>query len=79
MATANSFNLLNKSNNDVHYAFVMGEPSNFEEAISCENSNEWGKTMDDEYKSLTENNTWNLVKLPSGEKKLAIAGFTKSK
>ena len=36
-------------------------PSNFQEAIESENSREWINAMQEEYTSLIENNTWELV------------------
>ena len=35
---------------------------------TCEHSNKWELTMQEEIKALHENNTWELVKLPQGKK-----------
>ena len=40
------------------------EPNSYSQAIQCENSHEWQSAMDDEMKSLCENNTWELVDKP---------------
>ncbi|KAG8472343.1 hypothetical protein CXB51_034269 [Gossypium anomalum] len=44
------------------------EPSNYSEAVSCENSEKWMFAMQEEMESLHKNRTWNLVKLPKGKK-----------
>ena len=44
------------------------EPSNYSEAVSCEDSEKWMFTMQEEMESLHKNKTWNLVKLPKGKK-----------
>ncbi|KAG8481615.1 hypothetical protein CXB51_026469 [Gossypium anomalum] len=42
------------------------EPSNYSEAISCENSEKWMFTMQEEMESLHKNKTWDIVKLSKG-------------
>ncbi|KAG8473168.1 hypothetical protein CXB51_035114 [Gossypium anomalum] len=44
------------------------EPSNYSEAISCEDSEKWMFAMQEEMESLYKNKTWDLVKLPKGKK-----------
>ncbi|KAG8481048.1 hypothetical protein CXB51_025755 [Gossypium anomalum] len=44
------------------------EPSNNSETISCEDSEKWMSTMQEEIESLHKNRTWDLVELPKGEK-----------
>ncbi|KAG8480706.1 hypothetical protein CXB51_025391 [Gossypium anomalum] len=44
------------------------EPSNYSEAISCEDSKKWMFAIQEEMKSLHKNRTWDLVKLPKGRK-----------
>ena len=41
-----------------------GEPEYFEEVMSHQYKNEWVKAMQKEIKSLNENHTYDLVKLP---------------
>ena len=40
------------------------EPECFEEAIESQQAKEWSRAMDDEYKSLIKNQTWDIVDLP---------------
>ncbi|KAG8496806.1 hypothetical protein CXB51_007977 [Gossypium anomalum] len=42
------------------------EPSNYSEAVSCEDSEKWMFAMQEEMESLHKNRTWDLVKLPKG-------------
>jgi hypothetical protein len=47
-----------------------GEPKCFEEDLESEHKNKWLKVMQDEMKSLYENNTFELVELLRGKKVL---------
>ena len=47
-----------------------GEPECYAEAMEDENKKEWVDAMQDEMKSLHENNTFELVKLPKGKRAL---------
>ena len=47
-----------------------GEPETYQEAILHESKKEWVKTMQEEVRSLLENHTYDLVKLPQGKKAL---------
>ena len=47
-----------------------GEPEYFEEARSHQHKNEWVKAMQKEMRSLNENHTYDLVKLPKGKRVL---------
>lgn len=47
-----------------------GEPECFDEAMSHEHNKEWYNAMQEEMKSLHENHTYDLVKLPNGKKAL---------
>ncbi|KAG8499322.1 hypothetical protein CXB51_005880 [Gossypium anomalum] len=42
------------------------EPSNYSEAVSCEDSEKWMFVMQKKIKSLHKNRIWDLVKLPRG-------------
>jgi transposase InsO family protein len=44
------------------------EPRTFEEAMQCPESEMWMHAMEAEMKSITENDTWDLVDLPEGRK-----------
>ena len=47
-----------------------GEPESFEEATNDESKHKWIEAMQDEMKSLHENKTFELVKLPKGKRAL---------
>ena len=47
-----------------------GEPENFHEVMSHQHKNEWFKAMQEEIKSLHENHTYELAKLPKGKRAL---------
>ena len=54
-----------------HVAFQateVEEPSTIEEALTGSNSEEWKAAADSEYRSLIENDTWELVDLPEDRK-----------
>ena len=53
------------------------EPRTMEEALTSEYSKEWKAAADSEYKSLMENETWDLVELPDGEKPTDVNGSSK--
>ncbi|KAG8488863.1 hypothetical protein CXB51_016741 [Gossypium anomalum] len=50
------------------------EPSNYSEAISCEDSEKWMFAMQEEMESLHKNKTWDLVKLPKA--RLVTKGYS---
>ena len=45
-----------------------GEPKTSQETIIQESKKEWVKVMQEEVRSLLENHTYDLVKLPQGKK-----------
>ena len=47
-----------------------GEPKTYQEAILHESKKEWVNAMQEEVRSLLENHTYDLVKLPQGKKAL---------
>ncbi|KAG8485491.1 hypothetical protein CXB51_021304 [Gossypium anomalum] len=55
------------------------EPSNYSEAISCEDSEKWMFAMQEEMESLHKNKTWDLVKLPKGKKTVRCKWVFKKK
>ena len=55
------------------------EPQSIEEALKSEFSEQWNRATDSEYQSLLENETWKLVKLPSGRKPVGCRWIFKSK
>ncbi|KAG8492957.1 hypothetical protein CXB51_012663 [Gossypium anomalum] len=55
------------------------EPSNYSEAISCEDSEKWMFAMQEEMESLHKNKIWDLVKLPKGKKTVRCKWVFKKK
>ncbi|KAG8480615.1 hypothetical protein CXB51_024767 [Gossypium anomalum] len=55
------------------------EPSNYSEAISCEDSKKWMFAMQEEMESLHKNKIWDLVKLPKGKKTVRCKWVFKKK
>ncbi|KAG8477597.1 hypothetical protein CXB51_030467 [Gossypium anomalum] len=55
------------------------EPSNYSEAISCEDSEKWMFAMQEEMESLHKKQTWDLVKLPKGKKTVRCKWVFKKK
>ena len=47
-------------------AYQITEPQSMEEALTSDLSSEWKQAADSEYKSLMDNQTWDLVELPNG-------------
>ena len=45
-----------------------GEPECYEEAISGEHKEKWAEAIQEEMKSLQDNNTFELVQLPKGKR-----------
>lgn len=67
-------NLKYISSNLMKFVLVSGEalesvePTSFEEAVNCENSESWKKAMREEIQSLNKNETWMLVEKPKNQK-----------
>lgn len=53
---------------DDYMAFVASEPNGYKEAMKDENCKEWNVAMQEEYNSLIQNNTWELVERPPNVK-----------
>ena len=49
-------------------AYQIPEPQSMEEALASDLLSEWKQAAESEYKSLMDNQTWDLVELPSGRK-----------
>jgi hypothetical protein len=47
---------------------IITEPETLEEALNSEYAEFWRQAMDEEYKSLLQNNTWTLEEIPAGVK-----------
>ena len=55
------------------------EPQTYEEALDSPQSDLWRTAMDEEFKSLLENQTWDLVECPSGVKPVPMKWVYKIK
>ena len=55
------------------------EPSTYNEAISSDEAAEWTVSMTEEMESLHKNQTWELVKLPRGQKIIGYKWVFKKK
>ena len=53
-------------NHDAKLSQKIEEPTTIKDALSGSHSKEWKLAADQEYSSLMENDTWELVKLPKG-------------
>ena len=61
----------------VHYSFYADvEPVNAAEALK---DSKWVKAMNDEVKSIEDNNTWSLIELPQGKKAIDVKWVYKVK
>jgi transposase InsO family protein len=68
------------SANAAHDTIVtMEEPVTLDEALNSKHSECWREAMDDEIKSLIENNTWTLEKPPAGVKPIPVKWVYKIK
>ena len=47
---------------------MKGDPTSFEEAMRSAHSSKWLKAMQDEMRSMSTNDVWNLEKIPKGAK-----------
>jgi len=56
-----------------------GEPNNYSEAISSDDSTKWIAAMQEKVKSLLKNETWELVKLPEGKRVISCKWIFKRK
>jgi len=56
-----------------------GEPKNYSEAISGDDSTKWIVAMQEEVESLLKNETWELVKLPEGKRVISCNWIFKRK
>lgn len=57
----------------------MGDPMTVQQAMDSPDSKLWRSAMEDEFNSLQENNTWDLVDLPKGRKAIGVKWVLKTK
>jgi len=58
---------------------VEGDPINFYQAMQNSNSQKWIDAMNEEYKSMQDNQVWDLVLLPEGKKPIGCKWIFKTK
>ena len=47
---------------------MQGDPTSFEEAMKSPHSSKWIKAMEDEIRTMSANNVWELEEIPKGAK-----------
>jgi hypothetical protein len=57
----------------------VDNPNSFREVVSCENSAKWVETMEEELKSMSSNDVWDLVDIPNGVKPVGCKWVYKTK
>jgi len=55
------------------------DPTSFKEAMTNDNSSTWLEAMEDELKSMSTNDVWDLVEIPDGAKKVGCKWVYKTK
>jgi hypothetical protein len=50
---------------------MEGDPTSYEEAMGSPNSSKWLEAMEDEMRSMSSNNVWDLEEIPKGAKIVA--------
>ncbi|CAJ2644109.1 unnamed protein product [Trifolium pratense] len=58
---------------------IEDDPINFSQAMRSSNSLKWIDAMNDEMKSMTDNDVWDLIKLPEGKKPIGCKWIFKTK
>ena len=58
---------------------MEGDPINFQQAMQDSDSKKWIDAMNEEYKSMQNNQVWNLVPLPEGKKPIGCKWIFKTK
>ena len=56
---------------------MEGDPTSFEEAMRSTHSSKWLEAMQDEMRSMSTNDVWDLEKIPKGAKTVAVSGSTR--
>jgi hypothetical protein len=58
---------------------IIAEPETYEEACNSDYAAQWQQAMDEEYNSLIQNDTWDLVEPPAGVKPIPVKWIFKVK
>ena len=71
---------IEKSFGEDFYTFLVeGEPMNFSEAMSSLDAPFWKEAINSEMESIMQNNTWEIVELPPGNKAIGCKWIFKKK
>jgi hypothetical protein len=49
----------------------MDDPASYKEVIKSENSLKWREAMEEELRSMSSNDVWDLVEIPDGTKRVS--------
>lgn len=55
-------------NEDINDIGKVEDPNSYKEAMMSDHSSEWLNAMNDELKSMSDNDVWDLVEIPDGTK-----------
>jgi hypothetical protein len=58
---------------------MEGDPTSYEEAMGSPNSSKWLEAMEDEMRSMSSNNVWDLEEIPKGAKTVGCKWVYKTK
>ena len=64
---------------DVNDIGKVEDPTSYKEAIKSMNSSKWQVAMEDELKSMSSNDVWDLVEIPKGAKRVGCKWVYKTK
>ena len=68
---------LSKEDNEAHLTMsITTDPVNFEDALKSE---KWRQAIDLEIEEINRNDTWELIELPEGRKKVGVKWIYKTK
>jgi hypothetical protein len=56
---------------------MVGDPTSYEEAMRSPRSLKWLDAMEDEMKSMSSNDVWDIEEISKGSKTVAVNGSTK--
>ena len=57
----------------------INDPVSYEKAVNSDDSDKWVNAMNEEIKSMNDNNVWELVELPEGQKRVGCKWIFKTK
>ena len=58
---------------------MMDDPTSYKQAMMSANAQKWQDAMEDELKSMSSNDVWDLVEIPEGAKKVGCKWVYKTK